>query len=673
MSIVSMSKMSLVAHSSERSRLLRIFLNMGCVEIVRSENMMISDYASDEERRNLIENKRMKVVFALNFVKEMTKQLAQFEKEKSQKEKSQKLNFKKENRLISLDEYYSTPKHEMEIYSDISEMEKINNDIVDIRGDTVRNNALIEQLAVYKDVPLTFSSIKNSKYTVMQLGTVPMTNAENVKRDLKDIAVFDVYESDKLCTFVIICHLDNLDQTNAVLSGNEFVKANFSYEMTADEKIKEIENDNDALEVRKKALIIQGAGYSDRLMQLKIAYDYYTLELAKIDGMAACPKTGKAFLMEAWVPSERTAELKQAIESKCKYAEVVFREPLDNEQPPTLTKNNKVVASFSGLTDMYGSPNYREGDPNLFVALFYFLFFGIMISDAGYGIIIAIACFLTVALVKPVKNSGRMLIMFGWCGISTVIWGALFGGWFGITPTTSFLAKLVWFNPLEEPLKMFMLALAMGILQIGTGFALNGIEQIKKKKILSGILNNFSWVIIFIGLIFISPKLMVFIGAIKEGSNSGAFGIMANIGKYLAIVGFVLLLLGGAIGKKNPMKMVTGALGNAYGAINVVSDLLSYSRLFGLGLTTGVIGYVVNMLAKDIVVDTFFHGLWVGWIFAAVILVFGHIFNLAINFLGAYVHDSRLQYIEFFGRFYEGSGHAFNPLGSKTKYTYLDN
>ena len=133
-----------------------------------------------------------------------------------------------------------------------------------------------------------------------------------------------------------------------------------------------------------------------------------------------------------------------------------------------------------------------------------------------------------------------------------------------------------------------------------------------------------------------------------------------------------MLLIGGAIGKKNPVKMLTGAFGNAYGAINVVSDLLSYSRLFGLGLTTGVIGYVINMLA-DIIVNTFFHGLWVGWILAAVVLVIGHAFNIAINLLGAYVHNSRLQYIEFFGRFYEGNGHAFKPLGDDTRYTYLDN
>lgn len=296
-----------------------------------------------------------------------------------------------------------------------------------------------------------------------------------------------------------------------------------------------------------------------------------------------------------------------------------------------------------------------------------------MISDAGYGLLMAIACFAMVKIMKPVKNSGRMLMMFGFCGISTVIWGTLFGGWFGITiPAGSFLDKLTWFNPLDDPLKMFMLALGMGVLQIGTGFALKGIALCRSGHPVYAIFNQFSWDVIFIGLLLLSPKLMLFLGAITTSPEPAWFSVCSTVGMYVALAGFVMLLIGGGIGKKNPIKMVTGAFGNAYGAINVVSDLLSYSRLFGLGLTTGVIGYVINMLA-NIIVNTFFGGLWVGWIIAVPVLLIGHTFNIAINLLGAYVHNSRLQYIEFFGRFYEGNGRAFKPLGSSTRYTYLDN
>ena len=148
---------------------------------------------------------------------------------------------------------------------------------------------------------------------------------------------------------------------------------------------------------------------------------------------------------------------------------------------------------------------------------------------------------------------------------------------------------------------------------------------------------------------------------------------MTSAGAIVAAIGAAMLIISGALGKKNPIKMVGGALGKAYGSINVVSDLLSYSRLFGLGLTTGVIGYVVNQFAV-VIVGFFPQSVsFIGWILSMPVLLVGHLFNFAINLLGVYVHNSRLQYIEFFGRFYEGTGHIFMPLGSNTKYTYLDN
>ena len=169
------------------------------------------------------------------------------------------------------------------------------------------------------------------------------------------------------------------------------------------------------------------------------------------------------------------------------------------------------------------------------------------------------------------------------------------------------------------------------------------------------------------GLLCLFPNIMVYLNAIEGGK--AWHSVMGKIGTYTALVGAAMIIVGGAWGKKNPIKMVGGALGSVYGAINIVSDLLSYSRLFGLGLTTGVIGLVMNklgMIAVDIIGPA-------GWVVAVIIFVFGHVFNLAINLLGAYVHDSRLQYIEFFGKFYEGTGRAFKPLGNGLKYTYLDN
>ncbi len=665
MAIVSMQKMSLVAHNSEKSKLFKIFMSKGCVELVESTALCHKEV--DVKNKSVLESKHLRISFALTFLKEIAK-----EYQKIDDKNAVKINLKKENRLIPLDEYEETAKEETELFSIIAEMEKINAELVDIKSAKARNNALIEQLSVYAPLEIPFSEIKDSLYTFMLAGTVPLNKVESLKQQAEDFVLY-AYPGDKMACVLIVGHKDKKGEILNILAASEFVRSSFNFDCTAAEKIRSLKEETEKLDKKRQENIIDAIEYSKYLASFKIIYDYYGLEKAKIEITEGCAKTQKAIVMEGWVPTDRVEDVKNEIAAKCKRAEVFFRDPLEEETPPTLTKNNKVVTAFDGITNMFGRPNYRGQDPNLFVAMFYFLFFGIMLGDAGYGVIMAIACFAFVAITKPVKDSGKMMIMFGFCGISTVIWGALFGGWFAVDlPANSIFAKLAWFNPLNEPLKMFMLSLGMGALQIGTGFALKGVAEIKSGNAVKGILNNFSWVIIFMGLFLISPSLMVFLGAIVVDVVPKWFTVCAEIGKYVAIVGAALLLTGGAIGKKNPVKMVTGALGNAYGAINVVSDLLSYSRLFGLGLTSGVIGYVINMLAT-IIVNTFFKGLWVGWIVAVPVLIFGHAFNLAINLLGAYVHNSRLQYIEFFGRFYEGNGRAFMPLGSKTKYTYLDN
>ena len=662
MSIVKMQKMSLVAHASERTRLLRIFIKSGCVELIKSEED-VTVTPADRERRERNEARKYRAAFCMSFLKEMSKEILLIDKKLAPK-----INLKKENRLITLEEYEEVCNNTEELMDKIDEMESINNHITDLRSEKTRLTAFNEQLAPYKGLDIDMSTIKDTESACVFCGVIPSENKDKFVVQIEGKGIYEISEGEKVTAVAVICHKNDKEEVNKVLSENEFVKSSFDFDGTASDKTEENTARINKIDETVKELILSTVDYVRYIPTVKIVYDYCALELAKLDITENSARTKKAIAFEGWVPAEKTEGLKKEIEEKCKRVEIAFRDPLEEEIPPTATKNSKVVGAFAGITEMFGSPNYRERDPNLFVALFYFLIFGIMIGDAGYGLIMAIACFLFVKLKKPVKNSGRMMIVFAFCGISTFIWGTLFGGWFAIDiPEDSFLGKLTWFNPLDEPLKMFMLSLGVGVLQIGTGFALSGIAKIKSGNAMKGILSDFGWVVIFLGLLMLSPNVMVYLNAIEGGQEW--FGVAGTVGTYIALVGGAMVVIGGAWGKKNPVKMVGGALGSVYGAINIVSDLLSYSRLFGLGLTTGVIGLVMNELGM-IIVDVIGPA---GWVIAVVIFVGGHVFNLAINLLGAYVHDSRLQYIEFFGRFYEGSGHAFRPLGSEMKYTYLDN
>lgn len=673
MAVVSMRKMSLVAHSGDRGKLLKIFVKSGVVEISRTELTENTFYESERSLREMLEGKLSKLGFAVSFFRDTQKLYQKFGFDKENK---LKLNFKKENRLVPLDEYYDCVAEETEIFATISEISDINTRITDIKAERARNVSLAEQLETYKDLEVPFSVMAGTKNVAVAIGSVPPERVEQLKEALSDIAECKFYEGFKAIPVVVVYHKSQEKEASTALSAADFARCPFDYDELCACKLEELRSEREAFDKETEELVKRGMGYSSYLGKIKVLYDYYTMEIAKCEAMENCPRTQKTFVMEGWVPADKEEVVKTEVEEKCGLTAIFFRDPLETENPSTLLKEDKFTDAFAGITEMYGTPGYRERDPNIFVAIYYFLFFGIMISDAGYGIIMAIACFLYLKLFKPVKNSGRMIAMFGFCGVATIIWGALFGGWFAITlPEGSFLDKITWFAPLEEPLKMFALSIGMGLLQIGTSFAIKGIDECKTHnpvRMVKGILENYGWVVIIIGLFVLSPNLLVFLGVITPNPVPAVFDTLFSVGGYIAIAGFAMIVIGGAFGNKNPLKMAVGAFKNVYGAINVVSDTLSYSRLFGLGLTTGVIGYVVNMLA-DIIVNNFFGGSPAGWIIAVPVLLIGHVFNLGINLLGAYVHDARLQHIEFFGRFFEGQGRAFNPIGSKTKYTYLDN
>ena len=668
MAVVSMKRMSVIAHNSERSRLLRIFIKSGCVECLKSDDIQETD--RDRQVRAALEEKKFRFSFAMNFLKENAKDYAVYDKKANGK-----INLKKENVLIPLEQYEEIYNNDVDLQSKIDDIFSINKKIADLRAEKLKIHANREQLKPYLGLNVVLGSEKDTKYMKVWVGTIPAERYLELVKALPDDCVIEKSESNKIYSIYLISYIDNGENIEKILGENEFVKNSFNYGMTADEKDAELASRLVDIDEEIKGLVYRGNRYQSLLKNLKIAYDYTDIQIEKMESIQNSTRTEKAILFEAWVPASRVDELDSAIKEKCKAVSVEFRDPIEGENVPTLMKNNKVIAPFEGITDMFGKPSYNEKDPTIFIAFYYFLIFGFMIGDAGYGLLMTIACMLIYLIKKPVKNSGRMLLLFAFCGISTFIWGALFGGWFSIdiTPDSklAFLNKITLFKPLEEPLKMFVLALGIGVVQLGTAYAINGVNNIRKGgivNILKGIFADFGWVVIFIGLLFLFPKIMEFLGALDHGEPW--FNICSKIGMYTAIVGFAMIVIGGAIGSKNPLKMLAGAFKNIYGVINVVSDLLSYSRLFGLGLTTGVIGYVMNTLATLVAVGL---GGGAAWIIGAVILIIGHVFNMGINLLGAYVHDSRLQFIEFFGKFYEGLGHAFKPLGGTSKYTYLDN
>jgi V/A-type H+-transporting ATPase subunit I len=385
--------------------------------------------------------------------------------------------------------------------------------------------------------------------------------------------------------------------------------------------------------------------------------DYYTTILEYYSASKIPEDTLYTFFLEGFIPRKVSREVEQKLEDDFTiFVEVIELEPED--EYPILLKNKPFAGSFQTILEMFGAPSTREIDPTPGLAPFTFMFFGMMLSDVGYGLLLTICCAYLIwkKKIDTSTESGQLVRMLFLCGISSTLWGFVFGGFFGDMLTLMSNNKItfpcLWFNPMEEPQKLLIWSMIFGVIHLFGGMVMKIINEIKFGKISNIFFDTIPWFFIIIGL-----------GLMLGGSslNIAAFDI-GEIGKWLAIVGAAIVLLFAGRAKKNIFSRLITGIGGLYGVINYLGDILSYTRVLALVLATSVIATVVNFLASMV------SGGIIGWIFAVVILIGGHILNLALSGLSAYVHSSRLQYVEFFGQFFEGGGRFFKPLKYKTNY-----
>lgn len=371
--------------------------------------------------------------------------------------------------------------------------------------------------------------------------------------------------------------------------------------------------------------------------QVELYYDQLSTTHERLQNGGV--ETVSAFKVQGWVRKDRTQRVEKVVQSVTDAYQLTFAEPAEGEIPPTVLENSKLVEPYESVVELYSLPKAGSIDPDAIMAPFHFIFFGMMMSDAGYGLVLTIMLYIALKKFKPTGFARQLALVIFFGGISTTIWGAMFGGWFG----------LEWhpllFVPMNEPLKMLALCFGLGPIHLITGMLLKTKMLLRDGDVMGAVCDQISWLIMFLGF---------FLMALVPGP----------IGKYLAWLGAGIIVLFGGRDRKGIISRLIGGLLSLYNISGYLSDLLSYSRIFALGLATGVIAMVINTVAQM---------LWsagpVGIVAAILVLLAGHYFNIIINVLGAFVHSSRLQYIEFFGKFYEAGGRAFLPLALRTKYT----
>ncbi len=389
-----------------------------------------------------------------------------------------------------------------------------------------------------------------------------------------------------------------------------------------------------------------------------VVLDEASESLARESVVESFGATGSTFLIEGWMRTRDQERVEERLAAISPDLHLVARDPEKGEDVPIDLRNSTVVSPFEFVTTLYGRPVYSEFDPTPLLAPFFILFFGLCVSDAGYGLTLA-GISLLMMLKMPEGGARKLMKLLMLGGISTAVVGAVTGGWFGIEASAlpDVIENIIVLNPLREPMKLLNIVFVLGILQIFTGLAIQMVADFKEGRWLDGILDQLLWIVF---LAFLAP---LGYGFILGGDVPPALGAVASKG---AMAAGAIVILTGARKNRNPIMKLLGGVLKLYDVVGYFGDVLSYARLLALGLATGAIAFAINDVAKMTL------GIPVaGPVLFVLVLIAGHVFNIAVNCLGGFVHSARLQYLEYFTKFFKGGGKAFTPFSTSKKYSVI--
>ena len=493
-------------------------------------------------------------------------------------------------------------------------------------------------------------------------GRTPEDLAERLGEASETADVETVNRTEAGAYVLVFYHISEEDAVQDTLRRNDFDIHTFEgFTGYAGDIIEKARKEIGQIDAGLEEIVERGREVAREKPKLMLAYDYFSQEASKSYAGGLIGTTREVGVLEGWIPEKDYDVLAGDLASRMADVEVVKIEPDEGEEPPIALKNRKPVWPFEILTEMYGVPQAREVDPTPLTAPFFALFFGFCLTDAGYGIVIAV---LSLVLMKYLKGGRKLLWLLFIGGLFTIFMGAITGGWFGLTDDTipswlgwvgSMRRALMQFDPFESPMTMFGLALLLGFIQVTFGLLIAMVENIRHRDFMAAAFDQLTWIVLLWSLVLYA---LARTGVVPQ-QYTASF-------KYAAIAAAVGIIALSYRASKSPGARLAWGFYNLYGITGYFGDVLSYTRLLALGLATGGIGMVINVvagMAKGIP--------FVGYPAMIAILVGGHAFNLAVNALGGFVHSARLQYVEFYPKFYEGGGRPFAPFKKKLKFTRL--
>ncbi len=641
MAIVKMNKFTLLAFESEKEKLLRKiqssseveFINLQSEEKVESNEVFESLNKDDLDSEALhIEENVSKTRSALDFLKEFVPEFGGIKALKAGKES------------LTLDELETKVENSNweVVYSEVKNMER---ELATLENEKTKLIGEIEILEPWQSFDAPLGELNNLKKVVTFLGVISSQNLENMKNEIesefKESYIEVISDTDQDSYIFVMGMKEDSEKIDDILKQFGFSAFQSKYTEEISVLLEKFKSEIKDIENKKADLKATLSNYREEKRTLELAFEYYSNIMVRKEASENFLKTDKVVVIQGWVPENDKNDLQEVIKNSVgdmHYLE--FEEVKEEEvaEVPVKLHNKGPASAFDSITEMYSLPRYDEIDPTPFLTPFYLIFFGMMVADMGYGIVLFLGTLLALKFFNLDEGQKKFVNFFMYLSLATTVAGAIFGTAFG------FELKFGLINPSKDTNLLLMLSVGFGVIQIFFGLFIKAYMLIRNGEYLYALFDVGSWVMLLIGL----P--MIFFD-----------GPISLVGKILSIVGSIIIIATQGRDEETKGAKIGQGLYALYGITGYVGDLVSYTRLMALGIAGGSIAAALNLII----------GMFPGIaliVIGPLFFLAAHTFNMLLSLLGAYVHTARLQYVEYFSKFYEGGGKAFTPFKTINKF-----
>ena len=643
MAIVKMKKFTLFAFEAERKRLLEELQRFGYVNFSKSDPIEEFDYLKDVEVSTV----------GNNYVEESTRIKWMIDYVGRFVEKEKGLSALKKGPVVYTFNELEKEANSYDYITDFNELSEISKKIDSNNQKITAIDNSIKEISPWKSIKEPIEDLNSFRKLKFIMGYLPTKSLEKFRSSIVDLKStyfeeIDIVGRNSYC--IIFTNQLEKEAVYENLRLNSFSEVNLEIKGVVSEEIQRLEDEKKILEEENSKLTDEIKKFTVNHQKMQSVYEYYQNLSLRNTVVSNFKATDKLDIIQGYIPADKENNFKELLEklSASKVYLEIEDAKKDDPDVPIILKNNKIASLFESVTKMYALPKYDEVDPTFILSIFYWIFFGMMVADFAYGLILFVGSGIALMTLKFNDSTKKFLKFFFALSFSTMIWGLIYGSAFGdlITLPTQIL------DSSKDFMTVLMLSLAFGGVHLAFGLGMKAYVLIKNGNPMDAFYDVFLW------YLTLTTVILVIVGKVITLPS-----IVNTIAFYGMIVGMLGIIAFGARDSKSIAGRIAGGLYSLYGITSYIGDFVSYLRLMALGLAGGFIAVAINIIVKMLV-----GGGIVGIIFGVIVFVFAQLFNIFLSFLSAYVHTSRLMYVEFFSKFYEGGGKAFKKFRSENKY-----